>query len=814
MDSSKQRQSQKRESGAKGPGQRRVSKETAALPDIKRALASPMGVLSLQRAIGNRAVNRLVEGQPPTNTAIAPPAMGPAFKARAQSRAGRASNLSQPAYASAPGPSGSQATMRIGPADDAYEKQADRMASHVVRAIRGQTAPHSPLYRAPITGMGALRLKPASPSAAGMSGGLLDSGTQTEIQGARGSGQPLSSALRGPMEQAFGADFSAVSIHTDARSDRVSRSLRARAFTTGSDVFFRQGAYAPDSSAGQELIAHELAHTVQQGGGSAQSLHRQPIQRYFEAAPNEYLPQVAPVVAPMFESNATDPTSDPTTATVRYAKQNDAKPPLKVADDFSLAINATDNEPKEFYATDPVVASANNALAEQSSPVTLDNSIGHQIDMYGANLKMVRPTRNGTAINLQANEFADFLEHKCINVALEVMGKVNWANFRSMAVLKDRTDPLQPETRVPLNPGGTVIPETEKLANLMGSRPNQAVSRTDASTAMTDDQDVGSVGRAYGLQQGRGDLDQAEQSLGVNKYAKAGVGQGYMTETLASTPTETKKDYSEMTPGKLWGENPAKRESVWGYHFAAVAAQSLDGADQITLENYNRTVEMNEKLAGLERQMEQRYRNQHGRAALALLKQQMTADTGSAKDRIGMIQATLIKGAKATALESQDAIRNVLENAGKMWYFRMVGSKSGQSFHELMAQSGYFANPMTMVVEAPIEASRTDGFFALDSAALAGVELNGFKGPAPSMIADLRRRPARRMTITGYMTADESGRDDTLSQQRAQNAKQLLVNNGVPAGQIDAVEGGIVGDLTGGRNDLDPNQRVVAVIAD
>lgn len=62
------------------------------------------------------------------------------------------------------------------------------------------------------------------------------------------------------------------------------------------------------------------------------------------------------------------------------------------------------------------------------------------------------------------------------------------------------------------------------------------------------------------------------------------------------------------------------------------------------------------------------------------------------------------------------------------------------------------------------------------------------------------------MTITGYMTADESGRDATLSLQRAQHARQLLVANGVPAGQIDAVDGGVVDTLTGGRNGLDPNQ--------
>jgi hypothetical protein len=66
------------------------------------------------------------------------------------------------------------------------------------------------------------------------------------------------------MERVFGADFSGVRVHTDAHSDSLNHSLHARAFTTGKDIFFKQGEYNPGSSTGQELIAHELAHVVQQ----------------------------------------------------------------------------------------------------------------------------------------------------------------------------------------------------------------------------------------------------------------------------------------------------------------------------------------------------------------------------------------------------------------------------------------------------------------------------------------------------------------------------------------------------------------------
>ena len=87
---------------------------------------------------------------------------------------------------------------------------------------------------------------------------------EASIQQARGSGQPLADSVRKPMEQAFGADFSGVNVHTDSQSDQLNQSIQAKAFTTGKDIFFRQGEYDPGSRGGQELIAHELTHVVQQ----------------------------------------------------------------------------------------------------------------------------------------------------------------------------------------------------------------------------------------------------------------------------------------------------------------------------------------------------------------------------------------------------------------------------------------------------------------------------------------------------------------------------------------------------------------------
>jgi hypothetical protein len=93
----------------------------------------------------------------------------------------------------------------------------------------------------------------------------VEQGLEANINSARGGGQPLAESTRNAFEPRFGVDFSDVNVHTDARADQFSRQLKAEAFTTGRDIFFKEGTYQPDSENGQKLIAHELTHVVQQG---------------------------------------------------------------------------------------------------------------------------------------------------------------------------------------------------------------------------------------------------------------------------------------------------------------------------------------------------------------------------------------------------------------------------------------------------------------------------------------------------------------------------------------------------------------------
>jgi hypothetical protein len=236
---------------------------------IQRAKAEPSSlsakeVLALQSAIGNREVSRLLAGRSTTKV---------------------------------------QAKLTIGQPGDKYEQEADRVAAQVVEQIhapasaqstQGQSVQRqeesdeeiqakpsiSDLQRSPLSPAvqreamppdEELQAKSILQRREAIAVGDTSTDLDTTINSARGSGQPLDAGLQCSMGQAMGADFSGVRVHTDAQSDQLNQSIQAKAFTTGQDVFFRQGTYEPGSREGQELIAHELTHVVQQSGGVQRS---------------------------------------------------------------------------------------------------------------------------------------------------------------------------------------------------------------------------------------------------------------------------------------------------------------------------------------------------------------------------------------------------------------------------------------------------------------------------------------------------------------------------------------------------------------
>jgi hypothetical protein len=88
------------------------------------------------------------------------------------------------------------------------------------------------------------------------------------------SGNPLPEGVRGSFESSLGADLSGVRVHTGAESQTAAAAVGARAYTLGQDIHFADGNYDPGSAGGKHLLAHEVAHTVQQAGGGERRQHK------------------------------------------------------------------------------------------------------------------------------------------------------------------------------------------------------------------------------------------------------------------------------------------------------------------------------------------------------------------------------------------------------------------------------------------------------------------------------------------------------------------------------------------------------------
>jgi Domain of unknown function (DUF4157) len=96
--------------------------------------------------------------------------------------------------------------------------------------------------------------------------GRVDASVEAAIAAARGNGRPLERSVSAHLEPALGQSLRDVRVHTDDGAAALARAVSARAFTVGSDIFFAPGEYRPGSRDGDHLIAHEVAHVIQQRG--------------------------------------------------------------------------------------------------------------------------------------------------------------------------------------------------------------------------------------------------------------------------------------------------------------------------------------------------------------------------------------------------------------------------------------------------------------------------------------------------------------------------------------------------------------------
>lgn len=201
-----------------------------------------------------------------------------------------------------------QFRLAIGAVNDPLEREADAVADQVMRMPLSSASFSGASSQSPI----AVQRKCAQCAQEedeakvqrkvdgnrGEGEGFATATLSRQIQSTRGGGHALNRPTQRLMETGFGRDFSHVRIHTGDYASQMNRDLQAHAFTVGSDIYFNAGRYAPESTNGRHLLAHELAHVVQQ----SQNLHRKPlIQRVCDTA--AYDARVAQVQAlPLFVS--------------------------------------------------------------------------------------------------------------------------------------------------------------------------------------------------------------------------------------------------------------------------------------------------------------------------------------------------------------------------------------------------------------------------------------------------------------------------------------------------------------------------------
>jgi len=161
-----------------------------------------------------------------------------------------------------------QAKYRVGPANDHFESEADRTADRIVSGPAGRApAKVTPLSFSPGTTQSLQPDQQAGASA-------TSAGADRAAAALQSGGRAMTSSERHYFEPRFGADLSGVRIHEGSDVDDAAGSISARAYTVGSDIAFASGEYSETTASGRRLMAHELAHTLQQGMGAGEEAVR------------------------------------------------------------------------------------------------------------------------------------------------------------------------------------------------------------------------------------------------------------------------------------------------------------------------------------------------------------------------------------------------------------------------------------------------------------------------------------------------------------------------------------------------------------
>jgi hypothetical protein len=383
---------------------------------------------------------------------------------------------------------------------------------------------------------------------------------ENQINSSRGGGSTMDQGTKSFMESRFGTDFSDVKIHTGSQAIQMSRELNAQAFTVGNDVYFNEGNYSPNSDSGKHLLAHELTHTVQQAENKREAkVGNNLIQRYLNA-----------------------------NGTAGSALGNS----YRVADDLSAAVKV--GYPNhELYAASGKATISNVMLAGVGSGIRLVEESATLIVSQGSNsnkLKKITPENTQNSSSGDSMKISD----DCGTSCSVVVGSSSRTALHKDAIMgiDSKTIATTPSlmkaeimkkllAKWLLMASTTAVQKTEILdvlakADAKQIEINAAKTALSAATTVADKEakaniywskvdQYGEIMMSFYNKLPESNREEIDKYLGINKFAKPNVGQGY---TMSS------------------GGINYSGQSTWNFHWGGVVMKSNNQQDTITLENY------------------------------------------------------------------------------------------------------------------------------------------------------------------------------------------------------------------------------------
>jgi hypothetical protein len=466
-----------------------------------------------------------------------------------------------------------QAKLTVGKPNDKYEKEADHVADKVVRMPTGNQS-QTVQRKCNKCNEDKLQMKPLAASLSPiiqkqeikqeeemlqMKGNESNSPSTTlesSLQKSKGGGQSMDASTQNSMGNSIGADFSKVKIHTNENAVQMNRSLSAKAFTNGNDIYFNSGQYNPKSPGGKHLLAHELAHVVQQKGSN--TIQTNLIQRYYDASGSK-----GSAIGKSYRI------ADDMTAAVRVGYPNHdfyAKAGKAAIANIKLAKVGSGIRLGELSSSFVVYKGTNKKTLKKIAPINMRNiTFGNDmklIDDCGKSCAVVVGSNKRTALHKDAMTGTDAktIATSPAFMKAEIMKKLlrKWLTMASTSA----AEKVKIRATITKAAAKMVEVNTAKTAYRAATGADR---KAKIKIYWSKVEAYGDSMMTYYNTMSTSKREEVDKYLKVNKFASPKVGQGF---TMSSGGTNY----------------PGKR--TWNFHWGGVVMKSDDKKDTITLENY------------------------------------------------------------------------------------------------------------------------------------------------------------------------------------------------------------------------------------